>query len=263
MLTVVILSLCVQIAISWGRLGHALVGSIADAHLQSNLSSEFNFTGSLAGIASWPDQWRNVTHKYDRMHYVNLKGDMCSFNAQRDCPKKNCIVSALQHYSANIKNLTDLSLLTHFSGDIAQPLHVTDRAHVGNNVTVIFKRRKMSFHSLWDSGILNSRLSATFHSNYTSYAEYLVDLSTKVNVSSLSPSAWANETARLTCENPIWTNITNSLKITEEYYQFSINLIEKQIVLAGVRLARIIDRALTPKKKMTLYFNVGVGSRAT
>lgn len=235
------LLLIVPLVCAWGRIGHETVAYIAQNHVKTNLTSVLNFNGSLPFIANWPDRIRGRTHKYDKLHYVNVSPGSCEYTPS-DCHKRRCVVAAIEDFGSHIDSVQSLSLLTHFCGDIAQPLHVTEKMHIGNNITVEFMGRKTSFHSLWDSGLINAFVTDQFQGNVSNFQNNLVKQSFSHDVSSVSPQQWANETAQVSCREDIWRDIHDGACIGKEYADRMRYIIENQLISAGVRLARIIDQ---------------------
>lgn len=99
-------------------------------------------------------------------HYVNIAEDNCHYEAPKHCRNGNCIVEALKAQSAILgdRSLTDgerlqaLKFVVHLVGDIHQPMHA-GYAHDkgGNDFQLQFGNRGTNLHSLWDSGMLNTR----------------------------------------------------------------------------------------------------------
>lgn len=154
------------------RIGHAIVATIAEVYLDSNvlptLCSILDSTGvaqscSLASVASWADKIKNKNKWSAAMHYVNPVADhppqLCPFPGPKGWEgKKGANVLAA------IRNTTDLlgqwvqqgsdpsdpvasealKFLIHFVGDAQQPFHLTGRAQGGNGVSVKWGNRKVS-----------------------------------------------------------------------------------------------------------------------
>ena len=238
----IVFILWVPAVITWGRLGHQLVADVAQYNAEIDVVATWGLNGSLASIANWPDEIRRYTHKYDRLHYVNVKNGTCSYDEVRDCKKQKCVVGAVEKYAQQLENATDLSFLTHFVGDLHQPLHVTDKLHIGNAIDVYFGH-KMTFHSLWDTGLLMHALHKKYRGDVSAYRRILQEKSTLLQINETKIAVWANETAKLSCNVSIWQGIKNNVTISESYYTTAIEIIEQQIMVAGKRLAQLIDRS--------------------
>ena len=96
-----------------------------------------NFTAPLREIASLPDDWRADEVKKVRpgdtgpLHYSNTPNDQATFDRARDCKDDQCVVAAIEKYSAVLKDKAQardkrreaLIYLVHFMGDLHQPMH--------------------------------------------------------------------------------------------------------------------------------------------
>ncbi|KAI8816769.1 S1/P1 nuclease [Fimicolochytrium jonesii] len=206
----------------YGRIGHWLTGQIAQKLLTSEAEAWVRFLlpdydGSLARASLWADEihlpWAS---KY---HYVNPPtGDSCTANFPAPSPSSpcTCILSAIQNYTRithvgpTLEDRSEaIKFLIHYIGDVHQPLHVSSRGRGGTTETVRFNGRSgMSFHEVWDYGLLELREKRLNHSR-TSYADYL--LSTYPSMPATCdpflesqyfacPALWATESAALVCK---------------------------------------------------------------
>ena len=99
----------------------------------------------------------------DAYHFINFPKDANTYDQQRDCKLRNCIIEAIAWYMQvlrspdaprNEKRIA-LRFIAHLVGDIHQPLHAgfaEDRG--GNSVDVRFNGRKENLHSLWDTALV-------------------------------------------------------------------------------------------------------------
>ena len=146
--------LCLGIAFTafaWGRQGHALVGDLAERHLDPTAKAEIarllagETDPTLAGVASWADDLRDsdparfkATSKW---HYINAKGGGCGFDLARDCPDGNCVVGAIEAQRAILADRSQpiearrdaLKFIVHLIGDAHQPMHAGSRTDAGGN----------------------------------------------------------------------------------------------------------------------------------
>ena len=147
--------LCLGIAstaFAWGRLGHALVGDLAERHLDPTAKAEIarllagEADPTLAGAASWADDLRDsdparfkATSKW---HYINAKGGGCGFDLARDCPDGNCVVGAIEAQRAILADRSQpiearrdaLKFIVHLIGDAHQPMHAGNRPDAGGSI---------------------------------------------------------------------------------------------------------------------------------
>lgn len=166
-------------ALAWGQAGHAIVATIAQSllhpavrtHLCTILPSFTSYTSPyprkgaphthchLATLASWPDtaKWRMPWSGH--LHYVNPVHDeppeTCTYGEQGFTDQDN-VLTGLVNYTRQLRDGTGaerdvaLRFVTHFVGDLHQPLHLTGRARGGNDVWVRYEGRKARLHSVWD-----------------------------------------------------------------------------------------------------------------
>ena len=87
----------------------------------------------------------------DPYHFINFPKDASSYDQQRDCKLRNCIIEAIAWYLQVLKSPNAprnekriaLRFIAHLVGDIHQPLHAgfaEDRG--GNSVDVILQRQE-------------------------------------------------------------------------------------------------------------------------
>ena len=112
----------------------------------------------------------------------------CAFDWQRDCPNDICVVGALQNYTQrlgdHVHDVTAvdeaLKFITHFVGDVHQPLHVSKASDRGGNeipVHVHFDKNEEQDH------LTTSSETATSTKTYLrSMSASTTDYSTRRNV---------------------------------------------------------------------------------
>lgn len=136
---------------AWGNQGHALVGQVAQEFLTARTKGILRhilpqYNGTLRYAANWADQIKSDKAKWswaEVLHYVDTKdkpSQNCSYVDERDCPDNKCIVGAIANYTGQAKCVDGrlngskqeiaVKFLTHFIGDITQPLHVCGRLNV-------------------------------------------------------------------------------------------------------------------------------------
>lgn len=118
--------------------------------------------------------------------------------------------------------------------------------------------RSTNLHSLWDTGLIAHRLSEDFAANVTLYYDYLHQLMLRDYLNRNDTDdieQWINENLQVVCaqiyldENNEIMNRTRPFRLGREYYQRHISIVEERLVLAGVRLARLLNRlAARPSK---------------
>lgn len=137
--------------------------------LQQILEPAYN--GSIGRAAAWADAYGHTTEgRYSaQWHYIDSEDSppsTCSLSYTHDCPAKGCVVSAIVNQT-NILNecigdvrdglLTEgtnltcsyaLKWVTHFLGDVAQPLHASGHGAGGNLVNVTFNNQTVRLHAV-------------------------------------------------------------------------------------------------------------------
>lgn len=147
-------------AFSWFDKGHRVVGLIAQAHLSATARQEMEkiLPGSmtLADAAVWPDHEGRSVRDFDPLHYVSIPESASGYDQARDCPERNCMVEALNWFSAVVadKNAPIMTrrlalyYVAHLVGDMHQPLHagrITDRG--GTEIRVSTEASQRTFTS--------------------------------------------------------------------------------------------------------------------
>ncbi|KAM0834350.1 hypothetical protein ACQ4PT_063655 [Festuca glaucescens] len=128
----------------WGVDGHLIVCQIAQGRLSDAATKAVNdllpsdASDNLSSLCSWADKVRFRYHWSAPLHFIDTPDNLCTYNYDN--------------------NLTEaLLFLSHFMGDVHQPLHVgfsSDRG--GNTIDVHWYRRKTVLHHVWDVNIIET-----------------------------------------------------------------------------------------------------------
>jgi hypothetical protein len=176
-------------SLGWWDKGHQIVAKIAADRLNPHAKAAVKEilkndpTGhTLVAVAGWADTVRKtpMPETYN-WHFVDIPvdGQPETYDAARDCKpdpaKGDCIVAALNR---EVPLLTDpnasatdraqaLKFVTHFLGDLHQPLHCAERNGDtgGNGVKVTFfgatneappfQHSPWNLHAVWDGGMID------------------------------------------------------------------------------------------------------------
>lgn len=263
-------------ALAWAPLGHALVGELAQRHLDPKAQAEVarllagEPAPTLAGIASWADELRNTDPERfkatSRWHYINAKGGGCDFDLARDCPDGDCVVGALDRQLAILADRKQpldarrdaLKFVVHLVGDEHQPMHAGNRPDSGGNRFQVSLRTPLepeayarksyvdgvmgtNLHSVWDYYILASRGLAL--------RDYADALDSKANPPAAPlPGAgvlqeWAGSSCRLIDAHGLYPG-DDQHKMDHAYLDRFRPLAEARVQLAGKRLAQLLNQAL-------------------
>lgn len=234
-----VLTLMLTSAWSWGPLGHRHIAEMAEVRLAPETRAFIDPLlqgASLADLSTRLDERRSDAgwDWVKPLHYVNVSPVGSTYDAARDCPDNRCVVEAIRWYahrlhdpaSSPAESLLALEMLTHLVGDLHQPLHVgleADRG--GNDVEVDWEGEPHTLHELWDS-VLPAQPGALDR--------------TEVGQASGTPTSWANESWSLTRT----LAYPPANQPTPEWLAEVTPVISRRTSLAGVRLAWLLDRAV-------------------
>ena len=242
-------------ASAWGVTGHRIVAEIAENHLTNRAKRKLKkLIGKqkLAYWANWPDnvrnspEWKNTS----TWHYVNIPPQETKeqFIEQLKNNNKPNIYTAIQNVKGIIvdKNTPDadreiyLRFLVHFLGDMMQPMHTGREEDLGGNLIKIqFFKKDTNLHSLWDSGLIdNTKYS------YTEYARVL-DVKSKEEIKQIQSGNledWLYESHQ--AANQLYASVKPGENYSYDYQEQYKDLLERQLLYAGLRLAKILNEVL-------------------
>ncbi len=243
-LVLVTLSFSINKSFAWGRTGHSIVAQIAFSYLDEKTKTnvmKYLDTLSIELAASWMDNLRN-DKSYDYLkpyHYINIeKGENYHPSTEDN------IINGINNAMLKLDNMSNLSkeeirlnllILFHLIGDLHQPLHCgygIDKG--GNTVQVSFFGKGSNLHRLWDSDMIEYKkinLDSCLKTNV--YTRKQVRQLKKINIEN-----WMNESRYHL--NQVYNFSSN--KIDDEYINYNSPIIKKQLLDAGLRLAKILKK---------------------
>ncbi|GLJ09071.1 hypothetical protein SUGI_0101160 [Cryptomeria japonica] len=261
---------------SWGKEGHFITCKIAQPLLSKAAAKAVqellpsSAEGDLASVCSWADTVRFKYRWASPLHYINTPG-VCNYKYSRDCHNDKgeqdmCVAGAINNYTAQLitymdsssegtYNLTEsLMFLSHFVGDIHQPLHVgfaDDEG--GNTIPLRWFRRKSNLHKVWDFDIIDEAEKDFFNRDVTTMIEDLqrnitegwsdeVPAWEKCARNAIAcPDGYASEGISLACK---WAykDVTADIVLEDDYFLTRLPIVEKRLAQGGVRLAAILNR---------------------
>ena len=201
-------------------------------------------------VSSWADEIRGKRRITARWHYVNIPKNADTYEEDRDCPAAGCLVSAIQHFEQVLsdKNAPKqeradaLKFLVHFIGDLHQPLHCGYREDKGGDwVKVRFYARKSTLHKVWDSDMLAR--------NAIEFDPYVDKLAARVDEGQAAAYQkgavldWVYESRALLKERIY--DFDRDKSLADDYFSRNIAVVDSQLLKGGLRLAGVLDRALT------------------
>jgi hypothetical protein len=236
----------------WGHEGHQIIATVAEDHLDETtkvMVQSLLGNNHLYSIASWADDVRRERPDTKGWHYVDIPMGG-KYNASRDCAlPESCVVAKI---NVLVRVLTDrnapreqraeaLKFMVHFVGDIHQPLHAVGEAKGGNGVRVRFLgddrcgRYDCNLHGVWDSSMIAH--TGLNRQEYSQHLEALVSREKLISLNAGTTEQWANDSQRLAAA--AW--VTDGTNLDEQYYQREIKVADRQMALAGLRLAKLLN----------------------
>jgi len=263
----------------WGKVGHTLTGQIAQklmrpetyAQLAKILPASYN--GDVGRATTWADEVKRVKGYAGwsgPLHYSDAEDtppSSCSYDYKRDCPDGKCIVGAIANYtqrliacrSSDAIREEAAKFLTHFIGDLTQPLHLCGRDKGGNEASVKFERKTVNLHTIWDTSLLEKKMKADYGDSQPRYLDALLKkaattfksqtatwtscMNKSGNVALNCPIEWAGDSEEMNC-SAVWPAYDQDAtqNFADNYYTKNIELAERQVIKAGVRMAAWFDK---------------------
>jgi nuclease S1 len=256
-------------AYAWGAKGHAVVAELAERGLSPNVAAQvrqLNFAAPLREIASLPDDWRADETKGLRpgdtgaLHYSNTPNDQATFDRARDCANDQCVVAAIEKYTAVLKDKSQprdkrreaLIFVVHFLGDLHQPMHaaggqvkdeqsgnmIPDRG--GNLVKIRFLGYETNLHSAWDSALIDWG-PGTVDAYVDRLLEYEMRGRSVAELQRGTIVDWFNESHYAAVHDAY--DIGNGA-LGGEYAQENIGIVYERLLRGGLRLRKVLEDAL-------------------
>jgi hypothetical protein len=232
---------------AWGRVGHTMVAEIAMSYLNKGVKDSVQkYLGKMTfgEAGNWMDNVRS-DKKYDYMktwHYADVSRD-CTYVEKGEANAVNTIEKAMNELKEKQK-LTpeqinmDLKLLFHLIGDLHQPLHCgypEDKG--GNTVDVEFNLVTTNLHSSWDTKIIEYKL-VDVQKGVIEICKKLTPAEKKT-YQKIDVVAWFKDSRAYL---PAAYELEKGGVIQEEYMKKALPIIEKQLVIAGLRLAAALNQ---------------------
>ena len=193
--------------------------------------------------------------KADGFHYANFDK-----NKTLICVGNRCAVGAINRCLAVLKSGASserqkaeaLCYLVHCVGDLHQPLHAgfpTDFG--GNSISVVKlagKKKQQTLHGVWDSAMLKTLSFRTTALYVDDVLSPLVPSIKAEAMASLVPADWAAESHALAISaaysDENGKRVKSNAELSQKYLDRGIAVTNRQIALAGLRLAALLDDAV-------------------
>jgi hypothetical protein len=240
-------------AFSWYDKGHRIVGWIAQANLTVEARKEIAkiLPGgmTLADAAIWPDHEGRSIRDFDPLHYVRIPDNASGYDQRRDCPERNCMVEALQWFSAVLADKNApimmrrlaLHYVAHLLGDVHQPLHAgRARDQGGIHIPVSYKGQTTNLHFFWDTDLVELETG-----NEAEIAKRLTANLTaeeRLKWQAGDPKQWTDESLMLVRSHAY--NTGASLELSHDYVEKARPVVRTRLAQAGVRLAWLLNMGL-------------------
>jgi hypothetical protein len=246
----------------WGREGHQIVATIAEARLSPRAKAgvqELLGGDSLSDVANWADEIRKERNETSTWHYVDIPYEMTGYDKERDGKNGNNVADKIVEFADVLNDrkqpketrVEALKFLVHFIGDIHQPLHCAERNEDrGGNTRLVFfmeNPKAVNLHSVWDSVILKQDMKRLDKKSVKEYSEMLMStLDEKLAKKWMGqdPFHWANEGHDMAVK-VVYAGILADgppPKLGEEYLKAANPAVETQLQKGGVRLADVLNR---------------------
>lgn len=228
---------------AWGKRGHEIVAQIAFHFLDDSTKQiVLKYLGNLSieEAANWMDDERsNSFYNYMRTwHYLDMdKGTVYTPSSERNILTilHSAILELRQYKTIKRKDIKrDLLLIFHLVGDLHQPLHTgyaIDKG--GNTIEVTSPVVSGNLHSIWDTQILEYK-NITMDSCLQLYAT--LDSAEVAEIKKINELKWMYQSRSLL--DTVY-NFNNNF-LDKKYVDDHANIIKKQLLMGGLRLASIL-----------------------
>ncbi|KAL0408871.1 UNVERIFIED_CONTAM: Endonuclease 2 [Sesamum radiatum] len=187
----------------------------------------------LSSLCSWADRVKFRYRWSSPLHYINTPDNLCTYQYKN--------------------NLTEaLLFLSHFIGDIHQPLHVGFTSDRGaNTIDVRWYRRKEVLHHVWDSNIIETAEKRFYDSNVGELIDMLQKNITTVwskqakaweaCAKTACPDVYASEGIKAACD---WAykGVEEGSVLGDDYFLSRVPVVNLRLAQGGVRLAATLNR---------------------
>lgn len=144
--------------------------------------------------------------------------------------------------------------LSHFIGDVHQPLHVGFLGDLGGNtIQVHWYRRKSNLHHVWDNMIIESALKTFYSSDLATMIRAIQNNITEnwsnqqplwehcAHNHTVCPNPYASESISLACKFA-YKNASPGSTLEDDYFLSRLPVVEKRLAQGGIRLAATLNR---------------------
>ena len=265
-------------ALAWWEYGHEAVATIAMRNVtpktraairqllarQDLMRTPTCPAGTLEQASIWADCIKPLGDRFSYIyswHYQNV--DVCRpFDPKASCADGNCVMRQVERATRMLADkalpLRDrveaLLLLTHFMGDLAQPMHAGDRSdRGGNDIKVRYGviGGRTNLHTIWD-GLLADRAISSPPAGADGVATDVAQAERAEAVSG-SVEDWARQSWQAARDHAYAPALGGDAcvpvpaqggSLSQEDIARLVPVLRRQVALGGLRLARLLDEAL-------------------
>ncbi|MEO6922588.1 MAG: S1/P1 nuclease [Bryocella sp.] len=249
---------------AWGRAGHRLTALVAQDHLDPAAKAqvqELLGKETMADVAPWADGYRVSHPETGAWHFVDIPRADARFDRARDCPVSqtdatspwhDCVTDRIMYFEGRLgdKSLSKddrafaLKMLIHFVGDLHQPFHAIGDDRGGNGISVSFLGSKQcgsykcNLHGVWDESIIDHE--GLREDAFRAHLEKLITENGWEKMTGGGPTAWAN----VSHHYAVLMYAPNGALLTTDYVKQATKIVDAELALGGLRLARILNNIL-------------------
>jgi nuclease S1 len=249
---------------AWGPEGHSIGAEIAQRRLSPEAVEKvreiLGGNASLASIASWADDSRALHLDSAGWHFVDIPLAAQDYDEKRDCapsPEGDCIIHEL---ARSLRDLTDpgsstaqrrdaLKFVVHLVGDVNQPLHTAGELHGYNDLAVCYFSSPAkndcvatNLLTVWDVGLIRS-----IFWDWGGYIDYLeTDWLPANNDAALDAGTPVDRAleAHKAARDVAVADLAMNEHLGADYLAAVRPTLDRQLAVAGLRLARTLNEAL-------------------
>lgn len=250
---------------AWGHEGHRLTALVAQTYLTPQTRTavqELLGKESMADVASWADEYRQSHPETGAWHFADTPSTEEKYNRERDCPVsktdpaspwRDCVVDRIAYFEMRLGDKTlsheqraeALKYLIHLIGDIHQPLHLLGDARGGNDIKVTFMGSALcgsyncNLHGTWDDAMIEHHDLS--EKKYVAFLLADIHEHSWEKLAGATPVQWANASHRYAVN----ALVPNGAQLDSKYYAAEIPVVDSQLSLGGLRLARVLNTILS------------------
>lgn len=274
---------------AWGNDGHKVVCAIAYKLLDRRQRAEVD---RLVELYRTPDGWTHDDYtssctfpdlarrkardgergwerfaRFSDWHFLNVPRSTVAITVEvaREWCDDDCVLRGIDEHAAQLgdarradaQRAEALMFLSHWIGDLHQPLHISYKDDAGGNRLEPISGSYYAsahLHAVWDSGILRKARGPRDFWTWAGALEGQVTPDQRSTWEASGPVDWAAESYSITTANAVkycrWRSgecrrARPPHTLTSRYQREFGAVVEKRLQQAGVRLAMVIRKSLT------------------